>query len=46
MIEGELKIEAVVRNSTASRGTGVEFVSIGGEELAIILKALKRSDLG
>ena len=46
MIEGELKIEAVVRNSTAGRGMGVEFVSIGGEELAIILKALKRSDLG
>src|ERR1700730_15154058 len=42
MVEGELKIEAVVRNSTASRGMGVEFVSIGGKELALILKALKR----
>jgi hypothetical protein len=30
MIEGELKIEAVGRDSTASRGMGVEFVSIGG----------------
>ena len=42
MIEGELKLEAVVRNSTAGRGMGVEFVSIGGKELALILKALKR----
>jgi hypothetical protein len=42
MVEGELKIEAVVRNSTATRGMGVEFVSVGGKEVEIILKALKR----
>jgi hypothetical protein len=42
MIEGDLKLEAVVRNSNAGRGMGVEFVSIGGKELALILKALKR----
>ena len=42
MVEGELKLEAVVRNSTAGRGMGVEFLSIGGKELEIILKALKR----
>jgi hypothetical protein len=42
MVEGELKIEAVVRNSIVGRGMGVEFVSVGGKELAMILKALKR----
>ena len=42
MVEGELKIEAVVRNSTASRGMGVEFGSVRGKEVEIILKALKR----
>jgi PilZ domain len=42
MLEGELKLEAMVRNSTAGRGMGVEFLSVGGKELAMILKALKR----
>ena len=42
MVEGELKLEAVVRNSTVGRGMGVEFNSVGGKELALILKALKR----
>jgi hypothetical protein len=42
MVEGELKLEAVVRNSRAGKGMGVEFVSVGGKELALILKALKR----
>jgi hypothetical protein len=42
MVEGELKLEAMVRNSTAGRGMGVEFLSVGGKELAMILKALKR----
>jgi hypothetical protein len=34
MIKGELKLEAVVRNSTAGRGMGVEFGSIVGKDLA------------
>jgi hypothetical protein len=42
MVEGELKLDAVVRNSRAGKGMGVEFVSVGGKELALILKALKR----
>jgi S1-C subfamily serine protease len=42
MVEGELKLEAVVRNSMAGKGMGVEFVSIGGKQFALILKALKR----
>jgi S1-C subfamily serine protease len=42
MVEGELKIEATVRNATPGRGMGVQFVSVGGKELALILKALKR----
>ncbi len=42
MVEGELKLEAVVRNSMEGRGMGVQFVSVGGKELALILKALKR----
>lgn len=42
MVEGELKLEAVIRNSRAGRGMGVEFVTVGGKELALILKALKR----
>jgi hypothetical protein len=42
MVEGELKLEAVVRNARVGKGMGVEFVSVGGKELALILKALKR----
>jgi hypothetical protein len=42
MVEGELKLEAVVRNSMAGKGMGVEFVSLGGKQFALILKALKR----
>jgi len=42
MVEGELKIEAMVRNSIVGRGMGVEFVSVGGKELAMMVKALKR----
>jgi PilZ domain len=42
MVEGELKLDAVVRNSRAGQGMGVEFVSVGGKELVLILKALKR----
>jgi hypothetical protein len=42
MVEGELKLEAVVRNSSAGRGMGVEFVSVGGKERALIRKAVKR----
>ena len=42
MVEGELKLDAVVRNATAGKGMGVEFVSIGAKQFALILKALKR----
>jgi hypothetical protein len=42
MVEGELKLEAVVRNSRPGSGMGVQFNSVGGKELAMILKALKR----
>jgi hypothetical protein len=42
MVEGELKLEAVVRNSRPGNGMGVQFNSVGGKELAMILKALKR----
>lgn len=42
MPEGELKLDGVVRNSTAGRGMGVQFVSTGQKELRVILKALKR----
>ncbi|HEX3543524.1 MAG TPA: PilZ domain-containing protein [Candidatus Acidoferrum sp.] len=42
MVEGELKVEATVRNVTPGRGMGVQFLSVGGKELALILKALKR----
>jgi PilZ domain len=42
MVEGELKLDAVVRNSRAGQGMGVEFVSVAGKELALIIKALKR----
>jgi PilZ domain len=42
MVEGELKLDAVVRNVMVGRGMGVEFVTVGGKELALILKALKR----
>jgi hypothetical protein len=42
MVEGELKLDAVVRNSAAGKGMGVEFVSVGGKQLALILTALKR----
>ncbi|HEV7511441.1 MAG TPA: PilZ domain-containing protein [Candidatus Acidoferrum sp.] len=42
MVEGELKLDAVVRNATAGKGMGVEFVAMGAKQFALILKALKR----
>jgi PilZ domain len=42
MVEGELKLDAMVRNVMVGRGMGVEFLTVGGKELALILKALKR----
>lgn len=42
MVEGELNLEAIVRNVMAGKGMGVEFVSVGAKELRLILKALKR----
>ena len=40
--EGQAKVQAVVRNTREGRGMGVEFVSIGGREFDLILKAVKR----
>ena len=42
MAEGELKIDAIVRSIKPGKGLGVEFVSVGGKEFKLILKALKR----
>jgi hypothetical protein len=42
MVEGELKLDAVVRNAAAGKGMGVEFVAMGAKQFALILKALKR----
>jgi hypothetical protein len=42
MPEGEIQVQAVVRSSLAGRGMGVEFVSMGGREFDLILKAVKR----
>jgi hypothetical protein len=40
--EGQIHVEAIVRNSIKGRGMGMEFVSMGGKEFDIILKAMKR----
>ncbi len=40
--EGQIQIQAVVRNTREGRGIGVEFVSMGGREFDLILKAVKR----
>jgi len=40
--EGEIQVQAIVRNLRADRGMGVEFVSMGGREFEIVLKAYKR----
>lgn len=40
--EGQVKAQAVVRNTREGRGMGVEFVSAGGREFDLILKAAKR----
>jgi hypothetical protein len=40
--EGQIRVEAIVRNSMEGRGMGLEFVSMGGREFDIILKAMKR----
>lgn len=40
--EGQIQIQAVVRNTREGRGMGVEFVSMGGREFDLILKAVKR----
>jgi hypothetical protein len=40
--EGQIQVQAAVRNSTSGRGMGVEFVGMGGKEFDIILKTVKR----
>jgi hypothetical protein len=40
--EGQVKIQAVVRNVREGRGMGVEFVSMHGKDFDLILKAVKR----
>ena len=40
--EGQIQVQAVVRNVRAGRGMGVEFVSMGGRDFELILQAVKR----
>ena len=40
--EGQIQIQAMVRNAIAGRGMGVEFVGMGGREFDVILKVVKR----
>lgn len=40
--EGQIRVQAIVRNVREGRGMGVEFVSMGGRELDLILKAIQR----
>lgn len=40
--EGQIQIQGIVRNLRAGRGMGVEFVSMGGREFDLILKAMRR----
>jgi PilZ domain len=40
--EGQLRVQAIVRNVREGRGMGVEFVSMGGREFDLILKAVER----
>jgi hypothetical protein len=42
MPEGEIPVQAVVRNLREGQGMGVEFISMGGREFELILKAVKR----
>jgi hypothetical protein len=45
MPEGEIKVDAVVRSIKSHKGMGVEFVSVGGNEFKLILKAIKRLEV-
>jgi len=40
--EGQIQIQAVVRNVREGRGMGVEFVSMSGKDLDLILAAVRR----
>ncbi len=40
--EGQLQVQAVVRNVRDGKGMGVEFVSMRGKDLDLILAAVKR----
>ena len=40
--EGQIRVQAIVRNVREGRGMGVEFVSMGGREFDLILKAIQR----
>jgi len=40
--EGQIKIQAVVRNVREGRGMGVEFVSMQGKDFELMLKAVTR----
>jgi PilZ domain len=40
--EGQIKVQAIVRNVREGRGMGVEFVSMQGKDFDLILKAVKR----
>jgi hypothetical protein len=40
--EGQIRVQAIVRNVREGRGIGVEFVSMGEREFDLILKAIQR----
>ena len=40
--EGEIQVQAIVRNRRAQGGMGVEFVSMGGRDFDLVLKTFRR----
>ena len=40
--EGQVQVQAVVRNARQGRGFGVEFVSMRGRDFELMLTAIKR----
>jgi len=39
--EGQIGVQTIVRNVREGHGKGVEFVSIGGREFDLVLKAIQ-----
>jgi len=40
--EGEVQVQAIVRNCRAQGGIGVEFLSMGGRDFDLLLKSFRR----